>query len=935
MMKQLITGIKTCLVIMVFLSIPGHLSAQNSSLVGRIIESTTGKPLENAVVSIPDFGSTTSDDLGMYSFKNLSAGEYTVIAGMRGYQSSEAGIHVEPGFHRINDINLVKTIQDGDRILVIDRKRQLNQSLNNQRESIQFSKILNTRQLDAFGDETVEKAISRLPGVHIGRNGGANIRGTGYGHYNILMDGQPVASMGFGSRSVDLSGFSADMIRKLEVIKVATPDMPADGLGGSVNLHTLAPVGERAIEVYGGAGLHPAYFKYGGVGSRAGMHYSEAVREDLSVGANLKYQQGHYAWESLQIGYDAADFGNGFTDVIGRVSPGLHANQQNMHSGGVQLHYVPSDRVVIHLDGLYNNDNRVIEQHRNYWDSGGDWISPDTTGLEGGLGSYGYNAGRTDHNVHHYRIHTGVRHYLNRFDLEYGLNWSSSNANRNSYLFPFERSGLNLSINHLDHTRPAMYPPEGILLNDGTIDYRTLRFQELEYTVDDHRSRLLTGYVDAEIPFKNFSIKSGAGFHINNNQGDFSYTLHSYNRSLDLYRFRMIREGQINILDEDDYFIPWLINTSLARDFFEGSVPQFEKDENQVRRDSDIWNYDHSERIYSGYGMGTFQLANLQMIGGLRIELYEADYEGMDVEFNESGELMAAGTNLENQQILHLFPHAQMAYTPVDGMKMRAAWSQTIQRPDYRILSPFHLTTKQDFIIFRGNPKLEPMVSENYDLFFDYYYHKSGHLGINLFYKRLSNLFYESTNELMSGEFTGFNEYTFENSDEKASISGVEVSWMQDLPFLPGILGNLGTYVNYTWSQSDYSADIRPEEHMVFPGHSPHIVNAALHFTRGRIFSQVSYHWRSETMVRLGRSLQYAPSINQNNPVYLDRYESGVGSLSASFEFRISEEFRFWADAFNLIPAKRVAYDYSRSLYPAETDLYKGIVFRSGVRYNL
>jgi len=915
---------------------PVQLFSQTASIQGLVVDSTTGIPLEAAQILISDNVETATDRHGLYRFPNLPAGEHTLTVQMLGYSPKSIQVSLQPGGQSEALIRLQSNFPEGDRILVDSRMREQAQGLTRQQKSVNFNTVLPNKQMEAFGDRTVQDAITRIPGVHTGRHGEVNIRGTGFNRYNVMLDGRRLSTTGFGDRSVDLSGYSTDMVHQLEVIKVITPDMHADALGGLVNIRTQRPAGERYLSAYGGVGAQPIYYNYGGMGSRAGIHYSEALRDDLSLGLNLNYQMDNDSWESLDLDFDVADFGAGRRDVIRRVSPGLHANQRGRLAGGLQLNFNPSDRSVYHINAFYNDDNRTMDLHRNYWDTGGDWISPDTTGAIGGRGSYGYDARRQDHRVQQFAIQTGGKHWFDLFNLEYNLNWTAAHSGQEQYMFPFVRDGLNFSIDNQDRTRPVLRPQASAVKRDGTIDYRVTRFQQLERTINDHTDNTLSGNVDLDIPFGSASLKIGSSALLNYKKGEFRQASFSHNGTLDLYRFRMIPLADINVFNEDAYYIPWIMDTEGGRSFLEYNTPSFSKNENLERRNSEIWNYDHTESIISGYGMGTLHFGSFQLIGGVRIEHTIASYEGRDVEFDENNIWLGTSRVNSDRQFTHLFPHAQLAFMPSEMSSIRVAFSQSIARPDFNRLSPFSLTLRQDSTLFRGNPGLDPMTSDNLDLLVDHYYRGIGHVGIGVFYKRLTNFVVESSRTLTGGEFEGFTERGyFENTDETATLYGVEISWQHNLSFLPGILGNLGTFANYTWSQSEFDVDYRPGEDIRLPGHSPHIVNAALNYTRGRMFGQVSYHWTAESLIDLAESPEWAPAVSGNEQVYMDRYYGGASDLSIAFAFRISEYFRFWADASNLLQNERINYAHSSSVYPYTTDLRQGISFRSGFRFNL
>ncbi|MEX2363320.1 MAG: TonB-dependent receptor, partial [Balneolaceae bacterium] len=183
------------------------------------------------------------------------------------------------------------------------------------------------------------------------------------------------------------------------------------------------------------------------------------------------------------------------------------------------------------------------------------------------------------------------------------------------------------------------------------------------------------------------------------------------------------------------------------------------------------------------------------------------------------------------------------------------------------------------------------------------------------------------------GEMDGYQERTFHNGSEKATIYGAEFSLWQRLSFLPGALSNIGTFANYTWSASDFETN-RPKE-TAFPGQSPHVVNVALDYTGDRFFAQVSYHRSARFLSLIEQESQIAPSLNASGQVYLDRYQDGYEDLSATFRYTLSRYFMIWANVSNLLRNEQLEYAYDRQFYQTSTYVRDGLELKLGVRFDL
>ncbi len=328
------------------------------------------------------------------------------------------------------------------------------------------------------------------------------------------------------------------------------------------------------------------------------------------------------------------------------------------------------------------------------------------------------------------------------------------------------------------------------------------------------------------------------------------------------------------------------------------------------------------------------------------------DYEskGRLTEFDRFNRYAETTDTVRSHSRTDFFPNAQIAFAPRDLTRLRMAYSKTIERTAFEVLAPFEFVNRRDTLLFRGNPELDPVISNNLDLYLDHRLMDLGLFSVGVFYKDLSNfqIFEERRIEVLKGDYTGIDplfenqdftvlpvrERTFRNSDKSATLFGVELSWHQHYAFLPGFLGNFGTWINYTWSESIRETDREYDVALLYQ--SPHVVNGALDYTQGRFFTQVAYHWTAEMLSGLQQMPTLAPSIDSTEGVFMDQYQDGWSDLSVTFRFRISDNFRFWADVSRLLGNERVAqYLYSRDLYPVMIDYTAGLRLEMGLRFDL
>lgn len=932
-------GFAVIFLALAFIFIPRLASAQSGTVTGTVIDAETSEFLAGVKIAIEESGqSISTDNDGRYTLSRISSGNHTLTVELNGYNNKKVSVSVGNGEQVVQNVELAGSFVEGDKIFEIANNRGQALALNRQRQTINNKSSITSEQMDRFGDRSIQDALARITGVQVGNHGEINIRGVGRDAHYVTLNGQRMGTTGKGDRSFDLNSISTDMIQELEIIKVITPDMDADALSGSININTRRPIGhERELNARFGGVLNTGLMEHTNSGSRASVNYADSPRDDLSITVNLDHQVDNRGWESLALNNEIVEFETGPADVVQSISPSMNIDERTRLGGGIELNFKPSDRVNYYIQGMVNNNDRTTNQHQNSWSVDGNWLDESTP--DDGDGTFGYDLLRQDIQIRQYTFNTGARFLLDYFNLEYNLGVSSSDVAQQQYNLPFNTGFLDFSLNNENRTRPEFqavdYSPKAEDMMIGTMNR----------VLNNHNDTKYTGRIDLEAPYSMGSVKFGTSALLTYKDGKYSNANFNNFGPLFMSNFDLRSGGAFNVMGQ--YEFPWVLDSYKAKGFLINNIPAFRKSEHLKHERSDIWNYHASEHIYAGYGMKILEVGKFTFLAGARMEYTDAEYSGRRVLFNTRGRYEETIDTSQTNSYAEFFPHAQIAFNPDENANIRLAYSKTIARPDFNLMAPFELVNSQDTTLFRGNPHLAPMTSNNFDVQFEYYFSEVGHLELGLFYKELAGFTVESqrTIELQDGDIGGFedlfdeettvvpvHEISFQNSDETANVYGLEVSWQQNLNFLPGVFSNLSTYANYTYSNSIYNLDSRD---VALPAQSPHVVNAALQYSQGRFSGQVAYHWTAPSITGIQRNRSLAPLIDPTEQVYMDRYEDGWTDVSLSLRYRLTDNFRIWADAFNLLNAERVHYDNNRDLYPRIIDFREGYVFNVGIRYNL
>ena len=122
-----------------------------------------------------------------------------------------------------------------------------------------------------------------------------------------------------------------------------------------------------------------------------------------------------------------------------------------------------------------------------------------------------------------------------------------------------------------------------------------------------------------------------------------------------------------------------------------------------------------SQEIAAFYGMVDMPLIKdrLRFIGGARLEY----------SYIKHRRLRAGGRSGQDViNDLDPLPGVSLVYTPRDDMNVRAAFSQTVSRPEFRELTPVFFTTLPGERALQGNPNLVTANITNYDLRWEWFF---------------------------------------------------------------------------------------------------------------------------------------------------------------------------------------------------------------------
>jgi TonB-dependent receptor len=229
------------------------------------------------------------------------------------------------------------------------------------------------------------------------------------------------------------------------------------------------------------------------------------------------------------------------------------------------------------------------------------------------------------------------------------------------------------------------------------------------------------------------------------------------------------------------------------------------------------------------------------------------------------------------------------------GLQFRAAFSKGMTRPDFYQMQAYttlsqEVKTHQDPVTnepiidsirytgnSRGNPKLRPVLANNFDLTGEYYFGRSSSFTVSLFNKRLKDVIIGRTAMYTLNDMEGKPHdflVTSNVNDAKGRARGVEIGYQQYFDKLPGLLSGFGLSGNYTYIdsrlkfsqpitrlwctpkdtlESNLARDLAgcdTDGHVLggvpMVGMSKNAYNLALLYDKGPLSARLAYTWRGK-----------------------------------------------------------------------------------------
>lgn len=856
--------------------------AYAADIKGKVTDSTTGEPLIGATIQIDGTPKATATDIdGLFAFSGLDENtDYTLtikyisyktkkIDGVRAEAQPQAiEIKLTPDEQTLNEVTVTGVARKNTEIAVIQMTKSSPVIVSN----------VSAQEITKTQDTNAGEVIRRVPGVSLIDDKFVMVRGLSQRYNNVWINGGAVPSSEADSRAFSFDLIPSSQIDNMQIVKTPSPEYPADYTGGFITITTKDIPAENTAELSVGG-------NWNDITSFSDFKYAKGSGTDfLGFDSGMRGLNGGINATMNSIAGNGVDLLNNGLNNDWRVRTMSPLGDLKL-SGSLGRRWKLGDRQLGMIAAFnYSNEYRKYEDMQN--------------------NLYGvYDADKDQSNYLRYSVDDQYNHNVrlgamlnftllsadgnskyqlknifnqignDRYTWREGLSAQSDNENSAEYYYR-SRTTYNgqitgkhtFALDELDWSASYSYANRNVpdrrryLINDalepGVMQLTSPNDISREWTkLDEH---IVSAAVNDKHEFKfgSFtpSLKFGAYGEYRTRKyttRDFIYNWNAASNTLpDGFRQNDLSE----MLSDESYF---------------GADRLYLLEEQHMRN-----NYKGNNYLGAGYFAANIPLGKLNIYAGLR---YEYDHMELITNTRDNAESPFS----HNYEYSDLFPSVNTTYKINDKHQLRLSYGKTVNRPEFREVSP---SVFYDFDLasdVQGNTDLKPCYIQNVDFRYEFYPSKGELISIAAFYKYFDSPI-EWTYTVTGGTSLV---YSYMNA-KRANNYGIELDIRKDLSFI-GLPG-------FSWSFNGALIKSRvkfeegsKEENRPMQGQSPYLVNTGIFYKNDKMQLDIAllYNRIGKRIIGVGRS-EGTTSGNETLRVP-DSYEMprDVIDLSASKKF--------------------------------------------------
>jgi len=918
---------KTAYALAVVVSLSATQAWADGIIKGRIVDNNN-QPMPGTTVSVGTTGRTAiSDSRGTFTLTGVPAGTHAVTVSGMGFETTSSEVTVVDNKTASADFKVQAGISKMSKMTVTGYLQGQTKALNTQKTNENITNVISSDQVGKFPDANVGDAMKRIAGVNVQYDQGearfGNIRGTAPQYNSVTINGERIPSAEAEDRTVQLDLVPADMIQSMEVSKAITPDMDGDAIGGSVNLVTRAAPYDRRISLTAGSGVN--FLAKKPIITGAAVFGDRFFKDKLGLILSGSYNNHMFGSDNMEAAWNYSDEtakdASAFTEEFQIRQYELQRIRQS-YSAALDFKFNENHSIL--LSGIYNWRNDWENRYRTVFtgieqDDDGVWIGEIRKETKGGNGD---TKNRRLEAQRMMQFGFGGDHQFGKLSVDWDASMAQASEERpNERYMSYRQKDVPVTLNASSKESPQVSAggKEDFSADFGLKEI-TESFGFTEDVDQNFKLNLLLPLLDNK--FEN-SLKAGFRYKGKTKMRDnktFEYApLEDAEDAFDATTLDNLVDKTKDDFLAGDYKTGKQIKETYLGDLNLKDATLFE--EERILED-EAGNFDATERVVAGYLMLNQNLGEkFSLVAGARAERTDQEYQGFTYDADED---LLTKTAKVSDDYMNILPsvHLKMKATP--ATILRAAWTNTIARPNYFSLVPYRQIAREDNEISIGNPDLTPTESMNLDFMAEHYFQSIGMVSAGLFYKDISGFIVDEKRDNFLFEGNEWSTYTRPINGGNATLFGLELAAQRQLDFLPGALAGFGLYANYTHTKSeisDFQIEGRDKEELALPGSPKHTVNGSISYDWKKVSTRVSLNYASAFVEEFGEEK------------FFDIYYDQAMQLDVNGSFAVTPKLRIYADALNLLNQPLRYYQgVEERTYQAE---YYNVKLNAGVKLDL
>lgn len=873
----------TKLLLALFTFIGFFASAQTGILSGKVVDSKSGETLIGATVVIDEnstLGASTDMD-GNFTIPKIPAGKHHVKVRYIGYKEKQDEIEVRPN----NVTNLYLTLTEDavnltEIAVVATVTKRDNESaiVVMQKNSTVIQSGISAEEMKRSPDRSSSEVIKRVSGATIQDGKFAIIRGLSDRYNMAMLNNIILPSTEPDRKAFAFDVFPSNILDNIIIMKTGQANLPSEWAGGLIQLNTRdipeksffnISIGQSFTEgttfkkFKGYEGSHTDFLGFdNGKRNLPNEFPSIVALNDIKLAGNAKDTLVGLGKKLNNASWKVRNKGIAYPGQSLQMSGGFAVRKEKIQFGGI-------------VGMSYNNTLRYSEGTRTRIDGGAGELYYDyddqrytnavTAALLGNFGLVINNK----HKIGFKNLYT--INSDNTTLLREGINvFSAAEQNRTSLEFVSSRVlSSNLTGEHLfgnrqiklrwnggvtlanrDQPKSMRYSYERIYTSDvvGGPNTTTSPFlYQIQNGGSDPKlsalffsklaERVYNAGTDLFIPFKLKELKQAVsfGYSYQYRQRDFS----ARNLFFDYTSSNYQNDTILRDLNVDN-----IINQA---NFDNGKLML-----NQVAFPTD--QYTARSQTHAAFVMMENNITQrFKAVWGFRFESFKQELTaptkfGFDIIDNPDGAPIIKTAQQDSTYIKNYFsgaytadsagnvtplfpvlPSINLIYSLNETMNLRASYSQSMSRPEFREVSPFYY---YDFVRdanLSGNVNLLQTFIHNADLRYEWFLGKGQTISASVFYKHFTN-----TIEMTTLAAGGVQQFIYNNS-KSANLVGAEIEVRKNFDFITPKLEDVTFVANLAYIYSrvnlgNVKNNSGDEAKRNMQGQSPYIINLGLSY---------------------------------------------------------------------------------------------------------